>query len=182
MYLIQSNMRSLIVNSCFWTLAIAKFCPFLGPVFPTPNALSSNAPFQASLATLESTIQNVLVGGNSSHGPVNPNDTYSIQIFSTAEIKPLLDFHRRGLDVVGNHTIDGDSIYRIASTTKAITVYLLLLKAGDDIFGQPVTRYLPELAGKGYWDEITVGALAGYMAGIVAEGSNLSTNPWKATY
>lgn len=65
--------------------------------------------------------------------------------------------------------MDGDSIYRIASTTKLFTVYLLLLKVGDGIFNDPVPKYLPELAGIQNWDEITVGALAGYMGGIVSE-------------
>ncbi|KAF2024499.1 beta-lactamase/transpeptidase-like protein [Setomelanomma holmii] len=65
--------------------------------------------------------------------------------------------------------VDGDSIYRIASTTKLLTVCLLLLQAGDGILGDPVTKYLPELAGHGHWDDITIGALAGYTAGIVSE-------------
>jgi CubicO group peptidase (beta-lactamase class C family) len=104
---------------------------------------------------------------------VNSSDTYSIQIFSTKNENPLLEFHHRGAGVVGNSTIDGDSVYRIASTTKAITVFLLLLQAGDGILNDPVTKHLPELAGKGLWDEITVGSLAGYVAGIASDGELL---------
>lgn len=151
------------------TCAFAKKCPFLGPTFPAPKSLSDSVSFQSALTDLQVNIETALSTGNSSHGPVNPNDTYSIQIFSTSSAKPLLDYHRRGLDVVGNRTLDGDSIYRIASTTKLFTVYLLLLQAGDGIFNDPVPKYLPELAGKQNWDEITVGTLAGYVSGIVSE-------------
>lgn len=149
---------------------LAGYCPPLGPVFPPPKSLSTSASFRTSLATLEASIVDALSKSNTSHGPLNPNDTYSIQLFSTSDVRPLLEIHRHGQDVVGNRTIDGDSIYRIASTTKLITVYLLLLAAGDSIFNDPVTRFLPELAGKGYWDEITIGSLAGYLSGVTADG------------
>jgi CubicO group peptidase (beta-lactamase class C family) len=150
--------------------AAAGFCPFLGPVFPAPKTLSTDPSFRAALAQLETSIQDAFTSGNTSHGVVRSNDTYSIQIFSATDKAPLFDFHRNGINVAGNKTVDGNSIYRIASTTKAITVYLLLLQAGDGIFNDPVTKYLPELTGKGSWDDITVGALAGYMGGIVSDG------------
>lgn len=150
-------------------LVHAKSCPFLGPVFPAPKSLSNSTSFQSALTKLQASIDTAFSTGNTSHGPVNPNDTYSIQIFSTSTKKPLLGYHRAGIDLVGNRTVDGDSIYRIASTTKLFTVYLLLLKVGDGIFNDPVPKYLPELAGIQNWDEITVGALAGYMGGIVSE-------------
>jgi hypothetical protein len=62
----------------------------------------------------------------------------------------------------------------IGSTSKLITVYLLLLQSGEEIFGQKVTQYLPELSGVSFWDEITVGSLAGFLGGIVAERKSLS--------
>ena len=55
-----------------------------------------------------------------------------------------------------------------------ITIYLLLLQSGEEIFGQKVTKYLPELSGVSLWDEITVGSLAGFLGGIVAERKSLS--------
>lgn len=149
-------------------IASASICPFLGPVFPAAKSLSAES---AIFTTLRSTIESAITSGNTSHGPVNANDTYSIQIFSTSDKGvPLLDFHHRGTDVQGNSTVNGNSIYRIASTTKLLTVYLLLLQAGDGIFNDPVVKHVPELEGKGEWDDITVGALAGYMGGIVGEG------------
>ncbi|KAF2738868.1 beta-lactamase/transpeptidase-like protein [Polyplosphaeria fusca] len=97
--------------------------------------------------------------------------TYALklgEIFSTTDDKPILDFHKPGANLV-NSSVDGDSIYRIASTSKVITVYLLLLQAGDQIFGDLVTKFLPELAGHDHWDEITVGSLADYTANIVSD-------------
>lgn len=148
----------------------AGACPFIGPAFPAPKLLSMNAEFKTSLANLESIIEQAFSSSGTSHGPINANDTYSIQIFSTRDRDPLLDFHHRGLDVIGNETIDGDSIYRVASVTKLLTVYLILLQTGDGIFDDLVTKHVPEFAGIAHWEGVTVGAVAGYVSGITAEG------------
>lgn len=155
----------------FGSLTTASlFCPFAGPVFVAPKSLSTNNAFQPSLTDLEASIKDAISTGSSTHGPVDSKDTYSIQIFSTSDQLPIFEFHHRGADVLGSQPIDGDSIYRIGSMTKLLTVYLLLLEAGDGIFNDLVTRHLPELAAYSHWGDITVGALAGYAAGIAAEG------------
>jgi hypothetical protein len=46
---------------------------------------------------------------------------------------------------------------------------LLLLQSGEEIFSHKVTKYVPELLGVSFWDDITVGSLAGFLGGIVAE-------------
>jgi CubicO group peptidase (beta-lactamase class C family) len=150
--------------------AATGYCPPLGPVFPAAKSLSTSASFKSDLEKLQATLQDAFSSGNTSYGPVNPNDTYSIQIFSARDARPLMDFSHRGTGVEDNKEVTGDSIFGIASTTKLITVYLLLLEAGDGIWAEKVTKYLPELASKGYWDDITVGALAGYVGGTVSEG------------
>lgn len=161
--------KSLLCFPLWVAITTASICPILGPVFPVPSELHSSTTFQETLKLLESKIDGALASGNTTHGPVSPNDTYSIQIFSTKSEKPLLDYHRRGPAVLGNRTIDGDSVYRIASASKLITVYLLLLEAGEGIFSEKVTKYLPELQGAAHWDDITIGSLAGYVGDITAE-------------
>lgn len=148
----------------------ASYCPFLGPVFPAPTSLAISAPFQATLNKLQASLQDAIATGTSAQGPVGINDTYSIQVFSVNDEAPLLDFNHRGVDLVGNGTLNGDSIYRIASVTKLVTVYMLLIAGGDRVMSDLVTKYLPELAGKGYYDEVTVGSLAGYVSGVIADG------------
>ena len=161
--------RSLLICSALVVATTAGICPILGPVFPTPSELHSSVAFQDALQEIQSAIDKALVTGNTTYGPVNPNDTYSVQIFSTASEEPLLDYHRRGPAVLGNRTVDGDSVYRIASTSKLIAVYLLLLEAGQTIFSEKVTKYLPELEGVAHWGDITIGSLAGYVGGTTSE-------------
>lgn len=163
---------SLLYYAALATSAAASICPMLGPVFPAPTELPSAVGFQDTLKTLQATLDEAFIAGNTSFGRINSNDTYSIQIFSTASEELLFDYHHRGPTVVGNRTVDGDSIYRIASTTKLITVYLLLLEAGEEVFAEKVTKYVPELAGAPGWDDITVGSLAGNLGDITSESGS----------
>ncbi|KAJ8109047.1 hypothetical protein OPT61_g7739 [Boeremia exigua] len=169
--------KTLFNYAALATAASASICPILGPVFPAPSALSSSTAFQDTLKALQSKIDQAFANGNTSYGSVNPYDTYSIQIFSTASEELLFDYHRRGPTVLGNQTVDGDSVYRIASTTKLITVYLLLIAAGPEVLHDKVTKYLPELAGEAYWDDMSVGSLSNYLAGVASELFDTSPLP-----
>ncbi|KAI8940804.1 hypothetical protein NX059_002067 [Plenodomus lindquistii] len=168
---------SLLYYSFLFAVTTATICPILGPVFPAPRDLHTSSTFQDALKTLQTRLDDAFTSGNTTHGPVNPNDTYSIQIFSTGSKEPLLDYHRRGPNVLGNRKIDGDSVYRIASVSKLLTVYLLLLEGGATIFNEKVTKYLPELEAVANWNDITIGSLAGYLGGITAELFNVSSLP-----
>lgn len=165
----------------FVATAVASVCPVLGPAFPTPKKLHTSATFQEKLQTLHTSLDDAFKSGNSTHGSLNPDDTFSIQIFSTTSEEPLLDYHRRGPAVLGNRTVDGDSIYRIASTSKLITVYMLLVQAGDAIFSEKVTKYVPELAGAGHWDDITVGSLASFLGDITSDRERSCSWRWLNT-
>lgn len=78
----------------------------------------------------------------------------------------------------GVRAVDSNTIYRVGSISKAWTVYIWLLAAGDTAFNDPITRYVPEIAEYAArnpatdsvnavdWNTITVGALASQLSGI----------------
>ncbi|KAJ8119096.1 hypothetical protein OPT61_g66 [Boeremia exigua] len=175
---ILHNMRCILLLFYSISVAVTKatICPILGPVFPPPRNLHTFSPFQDALESLQIRLDEAFKTGNTTYGPVNPEDTYSIQIFSTESGK-LLDYHRRGSTILGNRPIDGDSIYRIASVSKLLTVYLLLLEAGESILAEKVIKYVPELKDAAHWNDITVGSLAGYLGDITTEPFNVGALP-----
>jgi CubicO group peptidase (beta-lactamase class C family) len=80
--------------------------------------------------------------------------------------------------------VDGDTIYRVASITKTVTVLALLQlqQAGLLSLEDPVTKWVPELAAAANasglrdssiehvaWHEITLGALASQLSGILRD-------------
>ncbi|KAF2740121.1 beta-lactamase/transpeptidase-like protein [Polyplosphaeria fusca] len=160
--------RVLLLSSAVQASTIG-LCPILGPVFPPPQNLLTSPTFQEAKTDLTSFLDEAFRTGQSTRGPILVDDTYAIQIFSAADNNVFDYFHEgAGLaDTVGD--LDGDSFYLIASTTKMLTVYLLLIEAGYEVFSDPVTRYLPELKNIGTWDQTTVGAIAGQLGGVVAD-------------
>lgn len=153
-------------------IVTARLCPLYGPVFPPVANLSTSSQWHGISAQIEMALDEAFASGNTSHGPVSTNDTYSMQIFSAKDI--LLEYYNKGPNLVApeeyGYGVDGDSVYRIASVSKLYAVYLLLIVGGDAVFAEPVTKYLPELKGHMHWDEVNVGDLAGQVGGVAAEG------------
>ncbi|KAI5360800.1 Putative beta-lactamase/transpeptidase [Septoria linicola] len=76
-------------------------------------------------------------------------------------------------------TVNDDTIYRIGSVSKLVTVYTFLVSTNWSHWQAPITRYLPELAERSAecsaakdpidyidWDEVTLESLAGQLSGI----------------
>lgn len=178
-------MRSLWLALLLSSEAVhAQNCPFLGPVFPAPTALGSSTSFASNLTTgIGSTLSEALASGNSSYGPIDNGTAYAIQVFSADCQSLLWDFYHTGnasFSTSGTQTIDGDSIFRIGSISKLLTVYILLAEIGDSYWQRPVTDFLPELKaqsseGQGdsvdyvIWDDVSLGALASQMSGIMRD-------------
>lgn len=161
-----------------------NYCPPLGPVYAVPQNLSANDSVRQTAQNVSATLENLLKkGGNASPG-FDPNTTsFSVNLFSVHESDSIFQYHFTAstLNASSTKIIDQDSVYRIGSITKLVTVFGLLLEGERVHFDDPVTKYVPELAAiaeaqrtkreddevaTAEWSQITVGALAGHLAGI----------------
>ncbi|KAJ5578380.1 uncharacterized protein N7459_007344 [Penicillium hispanicum] len=197
-------MASLIVRAASLFLLISPAlsfapCPLLGPAYP-PFTLNTTDPVIASsMKKLTKQFDSLVKTDNGPNGPVSPNTTFSIALFSSnegnGEDKPFFwQYHYTSpaLKKASSNAknVTADSIYRIGGLTEVFTVWSLLLTQGDQILSDPVTKYLPELAktstiheanldpvGHTRWDEITVGQLASHMSGLARDycSSDLTT-------
>lgn len=164
--------------------ANTSLCPLLGPDFPPPRNISQNPGFRGAINSFSNTIQQVLStsGGDSSYGQLDStNNTFSINIFSTLSDDPLYKYHytapRFSNGSIGAKTVDGDTVFRVGSISKLITVFALLIEKGDANLNDPVTKYVPELrnapntgtVNSVQWNDVTLGALASHMSGIGRE-------------
>jgi len=160
--------------------ANTSLCPLLGPDFPPPRNFSQNAGFLDTLNSFSNTIQQVLSNSDySSYGHFDStNNTFSINIFSTFLDDPVYKYHytapRFSNGSIGAKTVDGDTVFRVASISKLFTVFALLIEKGDANLNDPVTKYVPELrnvpntgtVNAVQWNDVTLGALASHMSGI----------------
>lgn len=170
-------------------------CPPLGPNFPMPMGLSTS-PFVASgIQKLQAELASAIVTGNSSNGPTTPNTTsFSLCLFSTENTNSsspfLWEFHHSAPSLSnttsGVKIVDASSIYRIGTLSQLFTVYAFLIQAGEVHWGEPVTRWVPALANATDsqsadfvdWTAVTLGDLAGHLAGI-ARDCKLVNKEWR---
>jgi CubicO group peptidase (beta-lactamase class C family) len=164
------------------TSVVSAFCPWYGPVFPPPKDLTSSATFQTALQKLTSAYDTGIVDGNSSTDAIPASSAIGVQIFSVDSEGPLYEYYRDGTIInatVGVKTLDGESVIRVGSISKLITVYVLLNEIGDGWWDVPITDVIPELKNNQKWKEnevdfvnwetITIGALAGQISGLPAD-------------
>ncbi|KAI9826781.1 MAG: hypothetical protein M1819_007252 [Sarea resinae] len=159
--------------------------PILGPVFPKPTNLSSSPIFDAATLNFTKLVNQAIAGENSTYGPLDAQNTsFSVGLFSVDEPGLLFQYHHSApsLALEGVQTVDADSVYRLGSVSKLLTVYTWLIQDGFLRWNQPITELVPELwaaaqqynasssAGDGIdrvnWAEINVEALASQFSGI----------------
>ncbi|CAG8982145.1 hypothetical protein HYALB_00003237 [Hymenoscyphus albidus] len=167
-----------------------KHCPLLGPSYPSPKHLNSNPTIAKASSTLNKILDQTIKTGNSSAGPFeSTNTSFALEIWTAGDFNPLfsryysapsLNQSKQGVKVV-----NADTVFRVGSVTKLLTVYTWLIKAGGmSLFNEPITKYIPEIkaaaAAKNAtrnpidyvsWEYITIGDLAAQTANIGREYS-----------
>ena len=151
-------------------------CPLPGPAYPIPTAAISSPIISNASATLKTTLDQLLA--NSTLGAANA--TFYVTAFSADDV--IFDYGYESPANDGSLTagvLNRNTIFRIGSVSKFMTVYTLLAATGLKYVNDPVTKWVPELAAAGstdgsdiettHWEDITIGALAGHMAGILKD-------------
>ena len=153
------------------TVALALECHPEGPLVPRPGNLKQSATFQRALSNLASTL-NAAFEGEIRAGFDIQNTSLSIGVVSFDQPDsnvPVWEYHHLSSENVnGTKSIDRHSQYLVGSVSKAITD-AILLHSGLSL-EDPITKYMPSLAAQESlikWENITLGAVAGQVAGIV---------------
>ncbi|KAI9692033.1 MAG: hypothetical protein M1820_009608 [Bogoriella megaspora] len=147
-------------------------CPILGPALPSNFDVSNTAAFRSTISTFRESIESLF-----SAGAVNRTHTsFAIDVFSTHAERSIYSFYHEAPGLNGSLTagaFDDKTVSRLGSVSKLITAYALIAHSGLEILDEPVTKYLPELAGNDLdkpldhivWENITIGALASHQGG-----------------
>ena len=156
-------------------------CPLLGPVFPAvQKGLAKSAAVKTAVEILTDKLNEVVKGGT--------DTTLYVQAFSgTDKIFSYGYAPPNTSDSLTSGTLDENTVFRIGSVSKLITVYALLAEVGMERLNDPVARWVPELAKvmnhrhdpvqSPRWNEVTIGQLASHMSGIGRNCKSLVTVP-----
>ncbi|KAM5349515.1 hypothetical protein ACJ41O_006020 [Fusarium nematophilum] len=145
-------------------------CPLLGPIFPPlRNGLTESAAINDAVVRLNGLMEEVVKNGT--------NTTFFVQAFSGADtlfnygyVPPSMN------DSLTTGILNENTVFRIGSISKLLTVYTLLAEVGMERLADPITKWVPELARAArrrgdpvqstQWDEVTIGQLASHLSGI----------------
>lgn len=159
-------------------------CPFLGPSYFKPASLAGDPTVKGALDNITATIEAGLTSGLLE----NQSTAISLAAFSTSddEAAPFYSFHWTPPSLaeigLGVENITGDSVYRIGSVSKVLTVYTLLVANGFKQWQSPITDFVPELRMNDasnelidtpVWEDVTLESLASHLGGIGVECTSL---------
>lgn len=161
-----------------------KPCPLFRAYYPPPT-LDKSLDWVKNFTRDFTTAFDELVrtGNHEIYGDITPNTTsFSVVLFSGAESGPgaakddpvFFSYHHTAPGAKAKENVSLDTVFPVGSLTQLFTVYAWLAKFGDTEWDTPITKYIPELltgptSGKLAvpWKDVTIGALASHMAGIV---------------
>lgn len=157
---------------------------FLGPTYPPPRDLTSKSSLvRAAWTNLTSTLDGYFTNNNTpaALAPIE-EVTWSTGLFSLHDPEAVkLQYHHLSEQIrkKGPATVDGDTIYRIASVSKLFTVLIGLMKLTNEEWYRPLNAIIPGLSPSTHnadpiyttpWSNLTPWALATHLSGIARQG------------
>ena len=162
--------RPIILTLTLLTSLCSGQCPPAGPILPIPPI-----PSDFNLTGLSSLIDSTI---HSVDAPWNISTTsFSVEITSPKET--FFRYHHTASIRHGNGTdeVDSNTVYRVASVTKAFNVLTLLLNARGHL-DSPIAQFVPELEGIDVYEDITLRMLAGSLSGVSRDGVSFPMQPF----
>lgn len=160
-------------------------CPILGPRYPQPSQVTESPYVQEALRNLTADLNELVQsGGNSSYTEATPNTTtFSLALFDSVDptniqIPFIYEYHHSAPSFDNKTSVDADSVYNIGGLSQFLTVYTFLAATQEDLWYDPITKYLPELNGTSGrsarggtdWNHVLLVDLATQLASIPREG------------
>ncbi|KEF57061.1 uncharacterized protein A1O9_07251 [Exophiala aquamarina CBS 119918] len=155
-------------------------CSLLGPIYPMPANITASPVIQETQAAFNDILDESFVNGTTSWGRFNVvNISASIGVFSAQTGDFLSEYHHAGSGhlvqegLIGGQ-LNAETLYRIGSVGKVLTVYTFMAKLGSKYWSEPVVNFVPELMDARddgpvrsiNWSQITLGSLARQMSGL----------------
>ena len=180
LYSTKAHQLLQIVSFFLFTLVYSQdACPLQTPLYPPPRDLLSSQDVKVASDNLTQAIEEALTTGISDLGslPINTT-TFAIKVFSSHTEDSIYEYLYTSPTYspetgAGAQNTTLDSVYRVASISKLLTVLTLLAHDGYTHWNHPITDFIPELdtiarnqTSRVQWQEITIGDLAAQLSGV----------------
>ncbi|KAI0378988.1 beta-lactamase/transpeptidase-like protein [Hypomontagnella monticulosa] len=159
-------------------------CPLYGLGYPKPTDLPAQPGISIAAKALDDAFSQYIDKANNTG---SDRFSYSVEVFSSDGEEPLWSHHWTAtnlatMNTTGVKKVDGDTVYRLGSVTKIFSMLTFLAEVGDNMWNEPITKYIPEIKAMADggadnshsilnpdWESITIGSLASQMSGLVRD-------------
>ncbi len=150
----------------------APNCPLWGPVYPSPTSvLTKSTAIPKSVQALNKSLSSALRNSTL----VTSGISFYVSVFTADQV--IFDSSYASPTTNGSLTsgvLNKDTLFRIGSVSKLLTVYSLLAATGLENLNDPVTKWIPELNNATFvnnvstvrWQDVSIKALANHMVGV----------------
>jgi hypothetical protein len=133
------------------TRAQQQLCFPLGPVFPAPRRLTDSSNLKSALSALEDALNSAVGPEGSENGTLdNQSRTFIVDIYTVHSPESLYTFTFNAPDFsnasAGISKVNEETVFRMGSMSKMLSVWNSLIAAGNGPWNNPVTRFVSELA------------------------------------
>ncbi|KAK5165361.1 uncharacterized protein LTR77_008890 [Saxophila tyrrhenica] len=172
-----------------WRL-LAKPLPLFGPFQPPPVVDASSDNIESLANDFRKTLNSYVAESDGVYGPISINTTScSLALSAGSNYVPkesnprpyFFEYHHSASNLDEDDAQDAETEWAIGDLTQIFTTISLLAGEGDEVWARSITEYLPELKASNVkaipgraivqvaWEDVTLGALASHMAGIVRD-------------
>lgn len=183
---VQTEMAKVLSLLFLLPAALALECRPKGPILPRPRNLAQSDKLNIALDTLTTTL-NSAFNGEIRAGWDIQNVSLSMALVGldqTDASTPLWEYHHLASgNINGTKSLDKHSQYLIGSVSKVITD-AVLIRTGVNM-DDPVTKHLPVLNNDTAlidWNNISLRALGGHLAGIAPNCESHKLLPWEIVF
>ncbi|KAB8209411.1 beta-lactamase/transpeptidase-like protein [Aspergillus parasiticus] len=169
-----------LVSFLLFALAYGEdSCSLQTPLYPPPRNLLSSQDVKAGSKNLTQAIEEALTTGITDLGSLSINTTtFAVKVFSSHTEGSIYEYLYTSPSYslksgAGAENTTLDSVYRVASISKLLTVLTLLAHDGYTHWNHPITEFIPELevmarnqSSRVQWREVTIGDLAAQLSGV----------------
>lgn len=177
---VRAHQLLQLVSFLLFTLVYGEdSCPLQTPLYPPPRNLLSRQDVKSASKNLSQTIEEALTTGITDLGSLPLNTTtFAVKVFSSHTEDSIYEYIHTSPTYspkpgAGAENTTLDSVYRVASISKLITVLTLLAHDGYTHWNHPITDFIPELdimarnqSSRVQWREVTIGDLAAQLSGV----------------
>ena len=139
---LATAILSILAHSATAQTVNTKPCPLLGLSYPQPSSYATAVAIQSAVNSLQNAISILNNASSSTYGTFEGNTTaFAVDLYSLHDEESLFNHFSTPDGVKAQHiegvgSVDANTVFRIGSVSKLLTVYAMLVEVGSKSYSE----------------------------------------------